>query len=69
VGPGGLRVPADAPLSEWLDAFSAIWDDPARYEQLSAAARQYSQRRDISRDVIVGSFLTLLNNHCSHDSK
>lgn len=69
VGPGGLRVPADAPLSEWLDAFSAIWDDPARYEQLSAAARQYSQRQEISRDAIVGSFLTLLNAHFSNQSK
>jgi hypothetical protein len=51
------------------DAFSAIWDDPARYEQLSAAARQYSQRRDISRDAIVGSFLTFLNAHQSKERR
>ena len=60
VGPGGLCIPADAPLPVWLRAFSGIWDDPVRYRQLCEAARQYSQRREISRDAIVDSFLALL---------
>jgi hypothetical protein len=60
VGPGGLCIPADAPLPVWLRAFSGIWDDLVRYRQLCEAARQYSQRREISGDAIVDSFLALL---------
>lgn len=67
VGPGGLCLPRDAPFPEWLEAFSGIWDDPIRYEQLCAAARHYSQRREISRDAIVESFLALLNAACAED--
>jgi glycosyltransferase involved in cell wall biosynthesis len=67
VGPGGLCLPRDAPFREWLEAFSGIWDDPSRYEQLCAAARLYSQRREISRDAIVESFLALLNAACAKE--
>jgi glycosyltransferase involved in cell wall biosynthesis len=66
VGPGGLCLPRDAPFPEWLEAFSGIWDDPIRYEQLCAAARHYSQRREISRDAIIESFLVLLNSVCGN---
>jgi glycosyltransferase involved in cell wall biosynthesis len=60
VGPGGLCIPVDAPVSVWLEAFSRIWDDPVYYGQLCKAALQYSQRREISQDAIVASFLGLL---------
>ena len=64
VGPGGVCLPRDAPFPEWLEAFSGVWDDAIRYEELCAAARHYSQRRDISRDAIVESFLTHLSSVC-----
>jgi glycosyltransferase involved in cell wall biosynthesis len=60
VGPGGICLPATAPIAIWAEAFSAIWDDPIRYQQLCDAALQYSQRREISRDAVVESFLALL---------
>jgi glycosyltransferase involved in cell wall biosynthesis len=67
VGPGGLCLPRNAPVSEWLQAFSGIWDDPVRHEELSKAASQYSRRREISRDAIVESFLALLNAACAKE--
>jgi glycosyltransferase involved in cell wall biosynthesis len=67
VGPGGLCLPRNAPVSEWLQAFSGIWDDPVRHEELSKAASQYSRRREISRDAIVGTFLELLNSVCRRE--
>jgi glycosyltransferase involved in cell wall biosynthesis len=60
VGPGGVCLPRDAPFPVWLEAFSAIWDDPVRYEELCGAALRYSRRREISRDAIVELFVTLL---------
>jgi len=69
VGPGGLCLPADSPLSVWREAFSQIWDDPVCYKQLCDAARQYSQRREIRRDVIVESLLALLNSRCAKEQE
>jgi len=66
VGPGGLCVPANAPFPVWLDAFAGIWDNPIHYQQLCEAARQYSQRCEISRDGIVESFAALLNAGCAN---
>jgi glycosyltransferase involved in cell wall biosynthesis len=63
VGPGGICLPADAPFPVWLEAFSAIWDDPIHYQQLCGAALEYSQRREISREAVVESFLALLTSH------
>lgn len=61
VGPGGVCLPADAPLPVWLEAFSEIWDNAARYQELCAAANYYAGRCEISRDTIVGSFSAILN--------
>jgi glycosyltransferase involved in cell wall biosynthesis len=66
VGPGGICVPRKAGFPVWLDAFSAIWDDATRYQQLSEAAVRYSRRREISPDTIVASFLTLVGSCIQH---
>jgi glycosyltransferase involved in cell wall biosynthesis len=44
VGPGGLLVDFDAPVEEWAQALSTLWDDPASYDVYSEAARRYSGR-------------------------
>lgn len=55
VGPGGLLVDADAPLDEWEQALSALWDDADRYRQLSEAARVHSQRYEIQPEALLAS--------------
>ncbi len=61
VGPGGLCLPINAPLDDWLSAFSSIWDDGNRYETFRKAALCYAERPDIDPSVIVASFLKYLN--------
>lgn len=63
VGPGGVCVRADAPLAEWIHAFSEIWDNAGYYAELCAEAHRYSQRPEIARDAVAESFLTLLNSY------
>jgi glycosyltransferase involved in cell wall biosynthesis len=53
IGSGGLTVPAQAPVEDWLVALSRIWDDPAGYAQFACAAKQYSQRPEIQPAAIV----------------
>jgi glycosyltransferase involved in cell wall biosynthesis len=56
VGPGGILI--DPPDSEqaWLDALSTVWDDDARYAELSRLARQYSLRAELAVGSIVRRF-------------
>jgi glycosyltransferase involved in cell wall biosynthesis len=61
VGPAGICVPRDAAFPVWLEAFSAIWDNPTHYDQLCEAAVRYAKRPEISCDVVVDSFLTLVS--------
>ena len=44
VGPGGLLLSAEAPADDWVAALRRLWDDPAAYQQASAAARSHSKR-------------------------
>jgi glycosyltransferase involved in cell wall biosynthesis len=61
VGPGGICVNAAAPAEDWLAAFSALWDDDARYRKLSGAALDYAGRAEIDPDTTVRSFLAYLS--------
>jgi glycosyltransferase involved in cell wall biosynthesis len=54
VGSGGIVLPASAPAQDWAAALASLWDDAARYEAVSAAARAYSHRPDIQPRVIAG---------------
>jgi glycosyltransferase involved in cell wall biosynthesis len=49
VGPGGILLPPDAGLAEWIAALRSLWDDPALYEALSRAAASYAERPQIDR--------------------
>ena len=60
VGPGGTCLSPDAPIADWLAAFSAIWDEPQHYGELSQAALDYSRRAEMDRDHIVEAFLAAL---------
>ncbi len=65
VGPGGLLVDVDAPLSEWLAALSTLWDDDASYRRYSDAALLHSKRPAIQFASLVDDFLDVINRHLS----
>lgn len=60
IGPGGLVLPAQAPIEDWLAALSKLWDDPDRYEEFAQAARDYSKRAEIQPAVIVNKLRDVL---------
>ena len=57
VGDGGILVDHDAPIEEWTRALSALWDDPANYAKLSAAALRHGERPEIQPETIVSEFI------------
>lgn len=57
VGPGGILVEHAAPIEQWQDAFSKIWDDEAAYARYSAAALAHSHRPEIQPETIVAAFI------------
>lgn len=59
VGEGGALVSADADISVWLDAFSAIWDDPRRWSQLSQKAIAHANDPIFSIDHAADQLVSL----------
>lgn len=47
VGPGGILVAPDAPVSDWVNALRQIWDDPAVRLRLSTAALAHAARPEL----------------------
>jgi len=44
VGPGGVVVDPDGPITEWVEAVRRLWHDPAYYNTLSAHAYEHTAR-------------------------
>lgn len=53
VGPGGLCVPIDAPIADWVAALSELWDDRERYDRFVDATRAHAAREEIAPQHIV----------------
>lgn len=60
IGPGGLLVDPPDSVDTWSSALSEVWDDEARYEELSQLAREHSERNELDVGMIVERFETLL---------
>ncbi|WP_371766076.1 glycosyltransferase [Massilia sp.] len=58
IGPGGIRLAHNAPLSEWLGALDRIWHDQREWQRLSNAALTHAQRHEIQ----VATQIDLLDN-------
>jgi glycosyltransferase involved in cell wall biosynthesis len=56
IGPGGLLVDFDAPVSDWVHALSTLWDDPAAYDAYATHAREHSQRDDMRPEHLAEQF-------------
>lgn len=50
VGPGGVILEHDAPAAIWAHTVAELWSDLCRYERLSTAALDHSQRAALDPD-------------------
>jgi len=48
VGPGGILLDPEQPIADWAAAVRKLWQDGRLYEELSAAALAYAERREMS---------------------
>lgn len=60
VGPGGAVLDYDAPLENWTDAVERLWRDEQHYQQLSAAARAFSERDEMRPERQFETFFSVL---------
>ena len=60
VGPGGLLINADAPVSEWVQAVRRLWTDQAYWKEVSLAALQYSRRDVLDPDHQIREIIEIL---------
>jgi glycosyltransferase involved in cell wall biosynthesis len=60
VGPGGTIVTDTDDPAPWTAAVADLWDDAARYDALSTAAREHAHRPEVDAERIAARFETLL---------
>lgn len=61
IGPGGLTLDVNAPLSDWVAAVRRLWDDPAEYARFSASALNFSQRPEMRPAYQAAQLMKLLD--------
>ncbi|ORE91493.1 group 1 glycosyl transferase [Stappia sp. 22II-S9-Z10] len=62
IGPGGLTLPYDAPLADWVAALRTMWDDAPRYAALSEDARTHAARPALDPAVQFATFMQVVDN-------
>lgn len=60
IGSGGVVLPVDAPIDEWVEAVRRLWDDPEHYAAMSDAALAHSRRDQIDPDRQIGMLIEVL---------
>ena len=65
VGPGGILVDPDAPISDWEDALERLWDDVDQYDQMVERALEYSRRPAIQPENLVARLIEVLRDHAA----
>ena len=60
VGPGGILIEPTAPAQIWAEELKRMWHDKDLYEELSAAAIEYSERPQIDPDRQIEALLSVL---------
>jgi glycosyltransferase involved in cell wall biosynthesis len=63
VGPGGILVDPDAPLSAWEAALATLWDDPAAHRRYEAAALAHAARPEMAPDALLDRFIAAVEGH------
>lgn len=59
IGPGGVLLPADAPVAEWVQTLLRLLHDKEAYAELSEAAVQYSKRAEIRIESQVAAIIRI----------
>jgi glycosyltransferase involved in cell wall biosynthesis len=60
IGPGGIALDYDAPLSDWVRAVTCLWTDASRHAEASAAALAYSHRPEMDSARQFETFLRVI---------
>lgn len=60
VGPGGLILDRDAPLSAWLEALRRLWDDPLEYERYAGQAAAHASRPEIQPATVLARMIEVV---------
>lgn len=60
IGPGGITLDHDAPISDWVDAVRLLWHDPDAYRNYAAEALRFSQRSEMRPEVQTQKLLEVL---------
>ena len=60
IGPGGITLEHDSPISKWIDAVRLLWHDPGTYRHYSAEALRYSQRPEMRPEFQTQMLLDVL---------
>lgn len=61
VGPGGILVPPDAPIEDWVRALRSLWDDRSLYDTLSARALAFAARPEAQPAQRAAAFIAALS--------
>jgi glycosyltransferase involved in cell wall biosynthesis len=48
VGPGGVLLPHDGPIDDWVAAIRHLWEDDAYYAEISARAVAHAERLEMT---------------------
>lgn len=60
VGPGGISLDPEAPITQWADALNKMWNDETYYEDLSAKALAHAQRPALDIDQQVTAWIEII---------
>ncbi len=60
VGPGGILLSPDAPISDWLAALDRMWNDESEWRRLSQRALEYSTREEIDPNYQTTTFRKII---------
>lgn len=61
IGPGGIVLPHDAPIDEWVAALRRLWSDEAAYADLSERALNYAKRTELDFHQQHAAFMSVLD--------
>ncbi|SER95955.1 Glycosyltransferase involved in cell wall bisynthesis [Tranquillimonas rosea] len=61
IGPGGIVLPHDAPIDDWVAALRKLWSDEAAYEEMSRKAVDYAKRPELDFKSQYRTFISVLD--------
>lgn len=61
IGPGGMTLEPEAPISVWAEAVSDLWADEQLYRRASGAAKKYALRPELNAERQSALLLSILN--------